>query len=231
MAKIISLFFIIFNGLPWGRSSRFGTPGIALGFDDYYPETWEQYFDLFDKYNAKVTFFVKAGSVSPFMLHAQNRGHEIGYHTIDHLFLSELSREQFWEQTVSRIGPFKDNGIELTSFAYPRGAYEPWMHHELLKYYKVVRGFRRFKLYAITDMKSGFIHSLSIDNIRHKSERWFRWKIDKIVKAAMIRGKIVPLTSHNISDDGWGITPERLEYVLQKAGEYGLVFYRYKDLQ
>ncbi|MDR2621485.1 MAG: polysaccharide deacetylase family protein, partial [Dysgonamonadaceae bacterium] len=170
MFKAIDFFSIFFNAtVPLGRTKASGSPGIVLGFDDYHPETWEQYFDLLDKYNAKVTFFVVAGTVSPFMLRAQNRGHEIGFHTINHLKLTGLSRKQFFEQTVSRISLFQEAGIELTTFAYPCGAYKSWMHNELLQYYKVVRGFKRFRLYDKQDMQSGFIHSKSIDNIRHKS--------------------------------------------------------------
>ncbi|MDR1527431.1 MAG: polysaccharide deacetylase family protein [Dysgonamonadaceae bacterium] len=232
MFKAIDLFSILFNAtVPLSRSNKSGNPGIVLGFDDYHPETWEQSFDLLDKYNAKVTFFVTAGSVSPFMFHAQDRGHEIGYHTANHCRLPGLSKEPFFEQTISRMSLFQGAGIELTTFAYPYGAYEPWMHDELLKYYKVVRGFKRFRLYDKQEMKSGFIHSKSIDNIRHKSGTVFQWTIDKMLKAAQQQGKIVPLTSHNISGDGWGITPERLEYVLQKGQEYGIPFYRYNDLQ
>jgi peptidoglycan/xylan/chitin deacetylase (PgdA/CDA1 family) len=231
MFKVIDLLTILFNStFSFGRSDA-ESPGIALSFDDCYLETWEKHFDLFDKYNAKVTFFVNADTVSPFMFHAQNRGHEIAYHTSDHSYLPGLSREHFFEQTVSRISLFKEAGVELTTFAYPCGAYESWMNDELLKYYKVVRGFRRFKLYGREDMKSGFIHSKSIDNIRYKSEKWFRWQIYRMLKSAKMQGKIVPLTTHDISGDGWGITPERLEYVLQKCHEYGLTFYRYKDLQ
>jgi peptidoglycan/xylan/chitin deacetylase (PgdA/CDA1 family) len=231
MFKLMPFFSIILNSSCLGRPAKSGHSGIVLGFDDYYPDNWAHSFDLFDKYNAKVSFFVNAGSVSPFMHQAQNRGHEIGYHTIDHLRLPELSREQFLEQTVSRMKIFREEGIDLTTFAYPFGAYKPWMHDELLKYYKAVRGFRRFKLYTREEMKSGFIHSISIDNIRHTSEKGFRWTINKMLKAAKRQGKIATLTSHNISGDGWGITPERLEYVLQKCREYGLTFYRYKDLQ
>jgi peptidoglycan/xylan/chitin deacetylase (PgdA/CDA1 family) len=226
------ILLIVLNSCSFDTPEEYSnTPGIVLSFDDYYPETWEQHFDLFDEYGAKVTFFVKGGSVTKFMLDAQNRGHEIGYHTVNHLHLPKLSIEQFYEETISRISIFRDAGIELTSFAYPFGEYNSWMHEELLKYYKIVRGFSKFKRYTMDEMKSGFIDSKSIDNIKYKSEIYFQSSIDNMLQSAKHYGKIITLTSHKISDDEWGITSERLEYVLNKCQEYGLTFYRYNDLQ
>ena len=227
------LLFAIFTGCNLDNSDTRDNPGIVLAFDDYFPETWEPYFDLFDRYEAKVTFFVMGNSVTQFMLHAQSRGHEIGYHTINHPHLPEISKEQFFKQTISCIDTFRDAGIDLSTFAYTYGEYKSWMHKELLQYYKVVRGFNEnnFRLYGQNDIKFGFIDAKSIDNIKYESEAAFKKAIDNMVGLAKKRGKIIALTSHRISGYIWGITPERLEYVLAKCQENELTFYRYKDLQ
>jgi len=229
--------------------------GIVLSFDDFY-SSWEQHFYLFDKYDARVTFFVVGDSVSDFMLNAQNRGHEIGYHTVSHPRLSEVSREEFFEQTISRIGIFRDAGIELTSFAYPYGNYELWMNDELLQYYKSVRdvktlemsgrGFNNFNakiFYSKEEMKFGLFFSASIDNIVYIKKKFltdkikllqdilFRYDINRKVKYAKKHGKILLLHTHNISGDDWGITTERLEYVLQLCKKHGLKFHTFKDFQ
>lgn len=232
-AGSILLFLLIFcYGCSLDDSKEYGiTPGIVLSFDDYHISTWEQNFDLFDKYNAKVTFFVTGSSVTEFMLSAQERGHEIGYHTIHHFHLPQLTREEFFEEAISSVSVFKESGIELTSFAYPYGDYKPWMNDELLKYYSIIRGFNGFKRYLFDEMKSGFIISASIDNINYKSETGFRDNINDMVKSARDYGKIINFTSHSISGNDWGITPGRLEYVLKTCQEYGLTFYRYKDFQ
>ena len=205
--------------------------GIALGFDDYSPDTWEQHFDLFDKYNVKVTFFVTGNSVTQFMLDAQERGHEIAYHTINHFSLPEISREQFFEETISRINIFKDGGIELVTFAYPYGVYKNWMHNELLEYYMIVRGFRGSRNYTLEEMKHGFVDSMSIDNIRYKSEVSFKLMIDNRLSIAKKNKSIALLTSHQISSEDWGITTERLEYLLNRGQEMELKFFTYKELQ
>jgi peptidoglycan/xylan/chitin deacetylase (PgdA/CDA1 family) len=210
----------------------YGTvPGVVLGFDDYSPRSWEQHFDLFDRYGVKVTFFCVANVVTDFMLNAQNRGHEIAYHTISHPHLPEVSREQFFEQTISRINVFNEGGIELTTFAYPYGDYQMWMNDELLKYYKVVRGFSGSRNFTLEEMRYGFVDSRSIDNITYSSKFAFNNMIDSILLMTKRRKTIAVLTSHQINSEDWGITTERLEYVLKKGKEIGLKFYTYKDLQ
>jgi len=244
MCKNVLFFLVvIINGCSFSdlkehkNTVKVSTPGIVLGFDDYYPISWGQHLDLFDKYGVKVTFFVTGNSVTDFMLNIQNRGHEIGYHTINHLDLRKLSEKQFFGETISQTSIFKDAGIELTSFAYPYGVYQLWMHDELLKYYKIVRGSDAFDLkhYTINDMKSGFIDSLSIDNIMYRLAAYnrgdFYHHIDAILKSAKENKSIIVLTLHSISDHDWGITPERLEYIFQKSREYGLKFYRFRDFQ
>jgi len=230
--SIMLFLIVVFYGCSFGEPEEQPPVfGIVLSFDDYHPYEWGKHFDLFDKYGAKVTFFVTSGSVSNFMLDAQNRGHEIGFHTISHPRLPELSREQFFYETVSRIGIFRDAGIELTSFAYTFGDYEPWMNYELLKYYKIVRGAVGISMYTKDEMKSGFITATSIDNIQFSCDASFRYEISKRLELAKDYGKIVNLYSHNISNCDWGITPERLNFVLQKAKKLGLIFYTYRDLQ
>ena len=234
------LFFItIFSMCSSNSGTQETNSGILLSFDDYFPEQWEEHFDLFDKYNARVTFFVNGNSVTQFMLDAQKRGHEIGYHTISHPSLPALTREQFLEETISRIEVFSEHGINLTSFAYPYGRYELWMHDELLEYYKIVRGFtvpaagpNSFGPYEIADMKHGFINSKSIDNVYYNDIEFQQFIDEALQMAKASEDVIITLTSHQISSTPhWGITPEKLEYLLKKGKEYGLTFYRYNELQ
>jgi peptidoglycan/xylan/chitin deacetylase (PgdA/CDA1 family) len=213
--------------------------GIVLTFDDSFydtnPNTWMRHFDLFDKYGAKAVFFVYGRSVTNFMHYAQNRGHEIGFHTITHQRLPELTREQFFRETTSPISNFRNAGIELISFAYPYGIYREWMNDELLNHYKILRGYTEiytddFRLYTKDEIKSGgFIDSVSIDNTYFRSETHFQNTIDRMLGRTKNEERIIVLTTHGINNARWGITPERLEYVLQKAQEYGLAFYRFTD--
>jgi len=206
--------------------------GIVLGFDDYSPDTWESNFDLFDAYHAKATFFVTLESPSQFCLNAQSRGHEIAYHTIHHPHLPKSTREEFFEETVSRISSFKSAGIELTTFAYPFGDYENWMNEELLNYFKVVRGYKNLQIYSKEYYLRGFIDSISIDNIKYGTDREFTDDIERMLQSIKFEpNSVIPLTSHSISSDKWGITRERLEILLKICQDMNLRVYTYKELE
>jgi len=207
--------------------------GILLTFDDDHEEAWKENFDLLDSYNAKATFFVQ-GECSSFCHAALERGHDIGYHTKNHLNLKNVSREVFIRETLTPVESFKKAGIPLYSFAYPYGFFDPWMHDELLKHYPLIRGYGvTFRLYNKTQIRSGFISSKAIDNTLFKKDEDFKTAVDIMLRTVKFIGGdlVLPLTTHNISNTAsWGIKPERLEYLLQTANDLQLVFYTYRDL-
>jgi peptidoglycan/xylan/chitin deacetylase (PgdA/CDA1 family) len=206
--------------------------GILLAFDDAYDEVWESNFDLFDRYNARVTFFVQ-GEYRSFCNAALERGHEVGYHTLNHLNLPKVSRDVFFEEVFYQADVFRNSGVPITSFAYPFGLSEPWMHEELLKHYKILRGYGvTFRLYDSAAIRDGYIISRAIDTILFKQEKDFEAVIDIMLRTVkFIGGDIVlPLTSHDISDDAdWGIKPHRLRYLLKTANDLQLNFYLFRD--
>ncbi|WP_052297700.1 polysaccharide deacetylase family protein [Leadbettera azotonutricia] len=209
-----------------------GSAGILLGFDDDYMETWEQYFDLFAKYDAKVTFFVQ-GEFCPFCLEALKRGHDVGYHTLHHKDLRKLTRDIFMEETVSRIAAFREAGVPLSSFAYPFGFSEPWMHQILLEHFALVRGYgTTYRLYDEEGINTRYISSRAIDNTVIKGDEHFDRSIALMLRTVKFLGKgfVLPLTTHTISESAaWGISPRRLEYLLKTAGDLKLNFYLYSD--
>jgi peptidoglycan/xylan/chitin deacetylase (PgdA/CDA1 family) len=206
--------------------------GILLAFDDDHHEVWERNLGLFDRYGAKVTFFVQ-GAYLPFCISALNRGHDVGYHTLNHLNLPKVSRDVFFEETLGPVDAFRAEGVPLTSFAYPFGLSEPWMHEELLKSFTILRGYGvTFRVYDSHAIRKGYISSKAIDNILFKQDADFEEVITLMLRTVKFIGgdTILPLTTHTISDTAdWGIKPHRLEYLLQAAGDLRLRFYRYKD--
>jgi peptidoglycan/xylan/chitin deacetylase (PgdA/CDA1 family) len=204
--------------------------GILLAMDDDYQEVWERYFDLFDRYQAKLTFFV-TGEYGPFCSKALSRGHDIGYHTFNHLNLLKVSRKIFFEETLAALDGFREAEIPLKAFAYPYGLWEPWMHGELFKSFTVIRGFgTTYRIYNREAIKNGYISSKSIDNIIYKEDAAFNAAVTMMLRTAKFLGRILPLTTHTIADDAaWGIRPDRLEYLLQSAADLKLTFYRYGD--
>jgi peptidoglycan/xylan/chitin deacetylase (PgdA/CDA1 family) len=209
-----------------------GDSGVLLSLDDDYLDKWREYFDLFDQYGAKITFFVIGGR-SSFCAEALERGHDIGYHTMNHLNLPRLSRERFFEETLAAVESFREAGIPLRSFAYPFGFSEPWMREALAETFTVQRGFGvRYHLYDRAAIRTGYIASISIDNIIYKTDAEFEAALTMMLRAAKFIGgdSIVPLTTHTIDDKaGWGISPRRLEFLLKTAGDLKMRFYRYGD--
>jgi len=211
---------------------RKDSAGILLTFDDNYEEAWKKHFDLLDNYNAKVTFFIQ-GEYSSFCQAALERGHDIGYHTKNHLNLKNVSKEVFTRETLSAVESFRKAGVPLNSFAYPYGFFDPWMHEELLKHYSVLRGYGvTFRLYDKTQIE-GFINSKALDNVLFVKDEDFTAEVDTMLRVVKFIGGdlVLPLTTHDISSRAaWGIKPERLEYLLQTANDLQLVFYTYRDL-
>jgi peptidoglycan/xylan/chitin deacetylase (PgdA/CDA1 family) len=204
--------------------------GILLAMDDDYQAVWEQYFDVFDRYGARLTFFV-TGKYDSFCSKALSRGHDIGYHTLNHLNLLKVSRKVFAEETLAALDGFREAKIPLKAFAYPYGLWEPWMHKELFKTFEVIRGFgTTYRLYDGDAIKNGYISSKSIDNILYKEDDAFKIAAAVMLRTAKFLGRILPLTTHTIADDAaWGIKPDRLAYILQSAADLKLKFYRYGD--
>ncbi len=207
--------------------------GILLAFDDYSAETWEAAFDLFDKYDAKVTFFICATEPTSFCDNAIARGHEIGYHTAGHKNLIGLDKSEFYEQAIAPLEVFEAAGYQLTSFAYPQGAYEDWMNEELLKYYDTLRGAYHYRGVYKKDVKGGFIESRSLDNINYESDEDYQNKVINMLDglAACDDGTVVSMYSHAIADGSWAITPDRLEFLLREAKKRHFKFYTFQDLQ
>jgi peptidoglycan/xylan/chitin deacetylase (PgdA/CDA1 family) len=208
-----------------------GSAGILLSFDDDYTETWERYLDLFDTYGAKATFFIK-GRFNPFCVTAMNRGHDVGYHSLNHRDLRQIPRTAFASETIEAAEAFRQEGIPVLSFAYPYGFSEPWMHDILFRSFAVLRGYGvTFRIYADKAIRSNFISSRAIDNTLFPADENFYRTINSMLRTVKFLGEgwVLPLTTHDISGAAWGITPRRLEFLLTAAKDLGLQFYRFSD--
>jgi peptidoglycan/xylan/chitin deacetylase (PgdA/CDA1 family) len=217
--------------------------GLLLAFDDDYRLSWEKNFAVLDRYGAKVTYFVQGelvagdtapGALAPFCAQALSRGHDIGYHTANHLNLPKMSEEVFFRETLSGVDKFRQAGIPLRAFAYPFGLSEPWMREALTAAFGIQRGFGvTYRVYTVEAIQEGYIASRSIDNILFKEEEAFDAMITAMFRTLKFigGGRILPITTHDISDSAdWGIKPRRLEFLLETAKALKLKFYRYGDL-
>lgn len=231
-AVLLSGLAIALGGVKLYRVHKAYQCGIVLAFDDYAGDNWEDYFDLFDQYNVKVTFFINATEPTDFCFRAMERGHEIAYHTAGHVRLTEISEDEVYQQAIAPIEVFREKGIELTSFAYPYGSYNEELNELLLQHYNILRGAYYYQLAGKHQMRKGFVESLSIDNGNYSSEEAYKEQIEYVLEQlGENKGAVVGLYSHAISGGAWCVTPERLEYLFQRAKEEGIQFYTYKELQ
>jgi hypothetical protein len=147
--------------------------------------------------------------------------------------LRRVSKAEFFEETLSALPMFRQEGIPLGAFAYPYGFSEPWMHEELFAHFTTLRGFgTTFRAYHGGDIRGGYISSKSMDNTVYKNDADFDRAITLMFRAIKFIGGdyVLPLTTHTIADEAaWGITPQRLEYMLKTARDLRLRFYRYSD--
>lgn len=210
--------------------------GLLLSFDDDYWRNWQDYFDMFDIFGARATFFIQGSPVSGgggllnFCGEALRRGHSLGYHSINHYDLTKVSRETFNSETIEAAKSFLGAGIPFSAFAFPFGFSETWMGEALAPVFSVTRGYGvNPRFYPVETAGSGYIISKAIDNIIYPDDSRFEDDIRMILLAAKFTGNIiVPLTTHSIEDRAqWGIKPRRLEYLLKTAREMNLIFYTY----
>jgi len=206
--------------------------GLLLSFDDDYTDSWERNFDLFDKYNAKVTFFIN-GKPVPFCAKALKRGHDVGYHGLSHRDLRRMSRFEVYREAVEPAEAFRDAGIPVSSFAYPYGFYEHWMHDALFRSFSVLRGYgTTYHLYNKSEIWHRYISSRAVDNTVIPDDKDFYRLVTIMLRTVKFVDKkmVLPLTTHDISATAsWGISPRRLEYLLKTAKDLGVEFYRYGD--
>lgn len=206
--------------------------GVLLAFDDYDTDSWEAAFDLFDEYGVKATFFVNTFGPGDFCAQAKERGHEIGFHTIGHMDLTLLEEEHIIEQAIAPIENFREQGYELTAFAYPYGKYSSETNEMLLKHYSVLRGAYYHELRDKDKVKGTLIESKSIDNINYVDDAQFKNEVMAVLMDAYENpGTVVSLYSHSINDWAeWAVSVERLEFVFETAQNLGLKFYTYSDV-
>jgi len=124
-------------------------PGIALSLDDASVQRWTDTRPLFDRYGAKVTFFVsRYHRLSP-ELRDQLRqlaadGHEIAAHTVNHLRGPEYVEDHglatyMTEEVLPSIQILRDDGHDVTAFAYPFGARTSETDRAILEHVPILR--------------------------------------------------------------------------------------------
>lgn len=206
---------------------------ICLCFDDYYEE-WDL---IIDRYQDVVFNFFISGHLyrdDERIIHAIENGHNIGNHTQIHSYINSIPEEERDNFLTNDILEQKETidsyGIINDCFAFPFGAFDrDWE----LRLQKIFRKLRRFgtpnnEPYWYTNQKfdsSIIISASSIDNIKFNDDTIFYDYCDGIIDYLVNNSNTtVCLVTHSIWDDDWGITIERLDYLISKAKENNIAF-------
>ena len=104
---------------------------VVITFDDGYIDNYENAFPILKENNIKATFFIITTFVDngyymsyDMLKEMQNTGMEIENHTVDHVRLSLLSRENIYNEIKSGQEFLRDNiGASGDYLAYPFGWY------------------------------------------------------------------------------------------------------------
>ena len=123
--------------------------GLALSFDDQDLEGWTSLRPLFERYGARVTFFITRYHLFDDTARQQlrdlaNDGHDIQYHSTSHLDAKETSRElglegYLAEDILPDLELMRADGYAPTAFAYPNGARSVATDGLLLRHFDLLR--------------------------------------------------------------------------------------------
>lgn len=126
-----------------------GNAAACLTFDDWHVSGWFGARDLFRRYSARVTFFIARprtlGDEDLRRLHIlQDDGHEIGCHTMDHIYFPKWirprsPRQYVDEQVLAALDLQRRQGFAVTSFSYPHFKYHPRVTGQIMQHMRMVR--------------------------------------------------------------------------------------------
>lgn len=204
---------------------------VSLSFDD--GGAVDSIYDnlyLFERYNAKVTFYVskwKTLSLEQIkkIYAIQAAGHEIGNHGLWHKAALDYTPEHYKAEQVDSMIPYmREAGLGVHTFAYPFGSRSPLHDAELLKDYRYVRGFTSAYNEILPSSKPT-LTAYSIDS--------HRINLNLVYNAmdTLNGGDTIYLTSHVIGEwvNEWHITKENLEAILSYGNSAGVRFCSVRD--
>jgi hypothetical protein len=125
------------------------TQGLAFSFDDHDLDGWHPLRDLFDRYGAKVTFFISAyhtfsDADKAKLRDLQADGHSIDYHSTNHhdaeQYTAEFGVERYIaDDILPDLELMRADGFDPKTFAYPFGSRTAETDAALLAHFPLVR--------------------------------------------------------------------------------------------
>lgn len=244
--------FIVFSlliQLSCNSTSKEQKAGVCLSFDDRSISEWHSCRSLFDKYDARCTFFItqfdQLNTDEIKMLHdLQDDGHEIASHGAQHeiaeFYIKEHGYHKYLNDEVDKsIREMHNSGFNPVSFSYPYGSAFWFTDALLLKRFKRLRKVATLGkdqeideldciYYSFDDAR--ILSSLAIDNNTQITTDQITKALDRVSR----KNEIVMFFAHTPTDSvikgSHMVSKKRLQELLSEAQSKGLVFYTFDSL-
>ncbi|MES2777144.1 MAG: polysaccharide deacetylase family protein [Bacteroidota bacterium] len=221
----------------YARPGSVPQAGIVLTFDDYSVNDWYDYLPTLDSFGVKATFYISnynrldAGQKAK--LHTiQSRGHEIGFHTLNHPDLTRYIQRWGIQTLVQKeiaegLRQMNKDGFYPTSFAYPYGSRLPELDLALWQYFKSLRALNGTKDYSKSCTGSNYnplLYGLVIDEKANKSIQL----VERLMMGTKQNSNCLVFCAHQINSSNpasYSISDGRLRHILSFANRIGLKFY------
>lgn len=219
-------------------------PGVVITFDDYYINEWCAADAKLSSYKWKATFFVSnlpllKKSDYDNLRKLKKNGHEIGGHGYNHLNAKEYTKTNGKSKYITLeitplIETLKNEGLPISSFAYPFGANNQTLNFELKKYFKIIRSTSvgKPKIEENSNFYNGTFHQkgIGIDgNYKHFTLDY----IKEDLAYARRNNKIVILYAHKPvqkSTSTYEVEMKTLETICQYVTANHMKFYTFQEL-
>ena len=220
--------------------------GVLLSFDDYYNPNWNEILPVFNEFGIKATFFCfgdpkKREGLKQFIFLAKAYGMQIGFHTLNHKVMTNMSKDEVYQNAIEPLQDFLDIGVNLTAISLPGGGVPTDTEAlQLLKdNFKVVRasGLERVNIYYTpVEISKGFIYGASFDQLFFESDESFRNMIKMRLIVAKMTNKIWPGFSHyfleeneTVSGMRYTVKVENLKYMFKIINALKLESHLYEE--
>lgn len=220
---------------------------LFLTFDDGRFETWLPQLKLFEKFNAKATFFYDkeiTPEAAESMKELRRAGHSVGLHTTTHKDAVDIAPDGYFLQYIlPQIRQAEKYGVkDISHFAYPNNRHSAEFDTFLSSYFKRFRAGAKIKApkgFWIADFDEPYIslEKLSSQKVlggcgigpfyESTSEN-----LDAALEKAAAANLAVTFFSHAILPEAKGVhmSEEMAEKILEKASSLGMVIAGFDEL-
>ncbi len=213
--------------------------GIVLTFDDNYIDDWYKYLPILDSFGAKATFYVShypmlTPQQKTRLKIIQQHGHEIGFHTTRHANLVNMLKNKTLQEVMHKevregLDSMRKDGIFPKNFAYPFGQHNEVLDGAMLSLFRSIRllnGTNDYSKSVCRDKGKTCFRSLNIDEAGLSKDN-----ITRMLESAKDHSNAVVFLAHKInSSPNLCISENRLIYILSRAKQLGLRFYKVEEL-